>query len=182
MQSFSSVTLLVYGQWPLLVCLRRLQRSKALQSSKCKEPLFHCVLCMQVDYPEIEEGTKPRHRFMSAYEQRKEAQDKKYQFLLFAADPYEVIAFKIPNSEVDRSDRLFSYWYYHLVSALCWCKLVQALWLLSHLFSAKCGIDIKQRFLQFLMHFGQRTWRSCCLACSLQANMCACRLCPDVTL
>lgn len=47
---------------------------------------------------------------MSAYEQRKEAQDKKYQFLLFAADPYEVIAFKIPNSDVDRSDRLFSYW------------------------------------------------------------------------
>ena len=66
--------------------------------------------CLQIDYPEIEEGTKPRHRFMSAYEQRKEAQDKKYQFLLFAADPYEVIAFKIPNSEVDRSDRLFSYW------------------------------------------------------------------------
>ena len=68
-------------------------------------------LCLQIDYPEIEEGTKPRHRFMSAYEQRKEAQDKKYQFLLFAADPYEVIAFKIPNNEVDRSDRLFSYWY-----------------------------------------------------------------------
>lgn len=67
-------------------------------------------LLFQIDYPEIEEGTKPRHRFMSAYEQRKEAQDKKYQFLLFAADPYEVIAFKIPNSEVDRSDRLFSYW------------------------------------------------------------------------
>lgn len=70
-----------------------------------------CLSCLQIDYPEIEEGTKPRHRFMSAYEQRKEAQDKKYQFLLFAADPYEVIAFKIPNSEVDRSDRLFSYWY-----------------------------------------------------------------------
>lgn len=68
------------------------------------------VPAMQIDYPEIEEGTKPRHRFMSAYEQRKEAQDKKYQFLLFASDPYEVIAFKIPNSEVDRSDRLFSYW------------------------------------------------------------------------
>ncbi len=71
--------------------------------------LMGCA-CLQIDYPEIEEGTKPRHRFMSAYEQRKEAQDKKYQFLLFAADPYEVIAFKIPNSEVDRSDRLFSYW------------------------------------------------------------------------
>lgn len=82
---------------------------------------------MQIDYPEIEEGTKPRHRFMSAYEQRKEAQDKKYQFLLFAADPYEVIAFKIPNSEVDRSDRLFSYWYDGLLSLSCIIKLLQEL-------------------------------------------------------
>jgi len=64
----------------------------------------------QVEYPEIEEGAKPRHRFMSAYEQKKEAWDKSYQYLLFAADPYEVIAFKIPNLEVDRSDRFFSHW------------------------------------------------------------------------
>jgi splicing factor 3A subunit 2 len=63
-----------------------------------------------VEYPEIEEGAKPRHRFMSAYEQKKEAWDKSYQYLLFAADPYEVIAFKIPNLEVDRSDRFFSHW------------------------------------------------------------------------
>ncbi len=65
---------------------------------------------MQVEYPEIEEGTKPRHRFMSAYEQKKEAWDKKYQFLLFAAEPYEVIAFKVPNMEVEHSDRFFSHW------------------------------------------------------------------------
>ena len=47
---------------------------------------------------------------MSAFEQRKEAQDRRFQFLLFAADPYEVISFKIPNTEVDRSERLFSHW------------------------------------------------------------------------
>ena len=63
-----------------------------------------------MEFPEIEEGTKPRHRFMSAYEQKKEAWDKSYQYLLFAADPYEVVAFKIPNLEVDRSDRFFSHW------------------------------------------------------------------------
>lgn len=45
----------------------------------------------QIEYPEIEEGTKPRHRFMSAYEQRVETADKNYQYLLFAAEPYEVI-------------------------------------------------------------------------------------------
>ena len=31
---------------------------------------------------------------MSAWEQKKEPQDKRYQYLLFAAEPYEVIAFK----------------------------------------------------------------------------------------
>ncbi|KAK9842563.1 hypothetical protein WJX81_006287 [Elliptochloris bilobata] len=67
-------------------------------------------LLFQVEYPEIEEAARPRHRFMSAYEQKKEAWDKSYQYVLFAADPYEVIAFKIPNLEVDRSERFFSHW------------------------------------------------------------------------
>ena len=64
----------------------------------------------QVEYPEIDEDIKPRHRFMSAYEQKKEAWDKAYQYLLFAADPYEVIAFKIPNIDVDRSENFFTHW------------------------------------------------------------------------
>ena len=63
-----------------------------------------------MEYPEIDDGEKPRHRFMSAYEQKKEAWDKAYQYLLFAAEPYEVIAFKVPNMEVDRTDRFFSHW------------------------------------------------------------------------
>ena len=66
--------------------------------------------CRQVEYPEIEEGTRPRHRFMSAFEQRKEACDRKYQFLLFAAEPYEVIAFKVPNMEIEKTDVFFSHW------------------------------------------------------------------------
>lgn len=49
----------------------------------------------QVDYPEIAEGITPRHRFMSAYEQRIEPPDKAWQYLLFAAEPYETIAFKV---------------------------------------------------------------------------------------
>jgi splicing factor 3A subunit 2 len=47
-------------------------------------------LLFQIDYPEIEEGLQPRHRFMSSYEQRVENPDKNYQYLLFAAAPYEV--------------------------------------------------------------------------------------------
>jgi splicing factor 3A subunit 2 len=48
---------------------------------------------------------------MSAYEQKIEAPDKNYQYLLFAAEPYETIGFKIPNRDVDKSDgRFFSNW------------------------------------------------------------------------
>lgn len=41
---------------------------------------------------------------MSAFEQRIEnANDnKRFQYLLVAAEPYETVAFKIPNKEIDR--------------------------------------------------------------------------------
>lgn len=52
-------------------------------------------LCEQIDYPEIVEGIAPRHRFMAAYEQKVEPPDRKWQYLLFAAEPYETIAFKV---------------------------------------------------------------------------------------
>lgn len=68
------------------------------------------ALLFEVEYPEIE--GKPSHRFMSAYEQRVESPpDSKYQYLLFAAEPYETIGFKIPNMEVDRSKgKLYTKW------------------------------------------------------------------------
>ncbi len=65
------------------------------------------ALLFQIDYPEIAEGTAPRHRFMSAYEQKVEPPDRRWQYLLFAAEPYETIAFKIPSREVDKSDHKF---------------------------------------------------------------------------
>lgn len=66
---------------------------------------------VQIDYPEILEGTKPRHRFMSAYEQKVEPADGAFQYILFSAEPYEVIAFKVPNAEVDKSEgRFFVHW------------------------------------------------------------------------
>ncbi|XP_030849178.1 splicing factor 3A subunit 2 [Strongylocentrotus purpuratus] len=64
-------------------------------------------LLFQIDYPEIAEGTYPRHRFMSAYEQRIEPPDKKWQYLLFASEPYETISFKVPSREVDKSENKF---------------------------------------------------------------------------
>ena len=59
-------------------------------------------LLFEVEYPEIEEGKKPRHRFMSAFEQRVEPHDKNWQYLLFHADPYQIISFKVPSLEIDK--------------------------------------------------------------------------------
>jgi splicing factor 3A subunit 2 len=64
-------------------------------------------LLFQIDYPEIVEGITPRHRFMSAYEQKMEPPDKRWQYLLFAAEPYETIAFKVPSREVDKDNKKF---------------------------------------------------------------------------
>ena len=64
-------------------------------------------LMFEIDYPEIAEGVVPRHRFMSAYEQKIEPPDRKWQYLLFAAEPYETISFKIPSREVDKQDNKF---------------------------------------------------------------------------
>eukprot|EP00658_Telonema_sp_P-2_P081532 TRINITY_DN8382_c0_g1_i5.p1 TRINITY_DN8382_c0_g1~~TRINITY_DN8382_c0_g1_i5.p1 ORF type:complete len:223 (-),score=56.06 TRINITY_DN8382_c0_g1_i5:549-1217(-) len=71
-------------------------------------------LVFQIDYPDIEEGMQPRHRFMSAYEQRVEAPDPNYQYVIFSAEPYENIAFKIPNKEIDKGDDKFQTYWDHL--------------------------------------------------------------------
>ncbi|KAK4272818.1 hypothetical protein QN277_021321 [Acacia crassicarpa] len=68
-------------------------------------------LLFQIEYPEIEDLTKPRHRFMSSYEQRVQPFDKRYQYLLCAAEPYETIAFKVPSTEIDKTTpKFFSHW------------------------------------------------------------------------
>ena len=68
-------------------------------------------LKFEIDYPEADDNTQPRHRFMSAYEQKVELPDKKFQYVLFACEPYETIAFKIPNLPVDKHEgRFFTTW------------------------------------------------------------------------
>ena len=64
-------------------------------------------LLFEIEYPEIEVGLQPRHRFMSSFEQRVDAPDKEWQYLLFAAEPYETIGFKIPNQEIDKDPTKF---------------------------------------------------------------------------
>ncbi|KAJ3674833.1 hypothetical protein LUZ60_005449 [Juncus effusus] len=68
-------------------------------------------LLFQIEYPEIEDNSKPRHRFMSSFEQRIQAHDKRYQYLLFAAEPYETIGFKIPSTEIEKAtNKFFTHW------------------------------------------------------------------------
>eukprot|EP01107_Rhizomastix_libera_P013204 TRINITY_DN3528_c0_g1_i2.p1 TRINITY_DN3528_c0_g1~~TRINITY_DN3528_c0_g1_i2.p1 ORF type:complete len:243 (+),score=55.42 TRINITY_DN3528_c0_g1_i2:43-771(+) len=55
-----------------------------------------------IHYPDIDPNVIPRYRFMSAFEQKIEVPDRNYQYLIFAADPYDNIAFKIPSAEVIR--------------------------------------------------------------------------------
>ena len=69
------------------------------------------ALLFEVEYPEVADKVKPRHRFMSAYEQRVEPPDKNYQYLLFACEPYDTIGFKVPNHDVDKDQgRFFTNW------------------------------------------------------------------------
>eukprot|EP00408_Alexandrium_pacificum_P014755 CAMPEP_0171236002 /NCGR_PEP_ID=MMETSP0790-20130122/42230_1 /TAXON_ID=2925 /ORGANISM="Alexandrium catenella, Strain OF101" /LENGTH=242 /DNA_ID=CAMNT_0011702317 /DNA_START=42 /DNA_END=770 /DNA_ORIENTATION=+ len=70
------------------------------------------ALLFEIEYPEALEKVKPRHRFMSAYEQKVEQPDSKSQYLLFACEPYETIGFKVPNQEVDKDghNKFYSSW------------------------------------------------------------------------
>ena len=66
----------------------------------------------ELDFPKIKEDIRPVHRVMSAFEQRVETTDPEYQFVVIAAEPYETVAFKIPNLEVvfDESYGAFERW------------------------------------------------------------------------
>lgn len=70
-------------------------------------------LLFQIHYPQISQNASPHYRFMSAFEQKIETVDRSVQYVLMAAEPYETIAFKIPNWEVDlkREDTgVWSHW------------------------------------------------------------------------
>lgn len=68
-------------------------------------------LTFEIDYAECAANIQPRHRFMSAYEQKVEPADKNYQYLIFACEPYSTIAFKIPSHPIDKAEgRFLSNW------------------------------------------------------------------------
>lgn len=76
--------------------------------TKIRDPVTQQLgLLFQIQYPEIGTDIKPLHRFMSAYEQKIEAPNKGFQYLLIAAEPYETISFKVQSREIDRNEGRF---------------------------------------------------------------------------
>jgi len=48
---------------------------------------------------------------MSTWEPKVETPNKRFQYLIMAAEPYEIVAFKIQSREVDRRDgKLWTIW------------------------------------------------------------------------
>lgn len=79
---------------------------------KTRDPITGQLgLTFQLDYTEIAEGVVPRIRFMSAHEQQKEDPDPSFQYLLIAAEPYDVVCFKIEAKELDRAEDKFWNWF-----------------------------------------------------------------------
>ncbi|EGR28340.1 splicing factor subunit 2, putative [Ichthyophthirius multifiliis] len=79
-----------------------------------KDPYFmtnHLVIKIGRPGYKILKSIDPLSGIMSAYEQKVETPDKQYQYVVFAAEPYENIAFKIPNIEIDQAEgRFYSEW------------------------------------------------------------------------
>lgn len=71
-------------------------------------------LLFQIMLPEIKPDERPRKRFMSSFEQRKEAVNRNIQYFLVAAEPYETIAFAIPSKELvtedEEPDQIWESW------------------------------------------------------------------------
>jgi splicing factor 3A subunit 2 len=61
-------------------------------------------ILFEIEFQEIKKDVIPRYRVMSCFEQKIETPDQNYQYVIFAAEPYENIAFKIPNLEIDNAD------------------------------------------------------------------------------
>ena len=69
-------------------------------------------LLFALSYPLILSSVQPRHRIMSHFEQNRAAaqshsqqrSSSAYQYVVVAALPYQTVAFRIPNKEIDRGE------------------------------------------------------------------------------
>ena len=77
----------------------------AFKVTKIRHPISgQNSILFELFYQAIHHNWKPRHRFMSTFEQKIEPPDNKFMFILFAAEPYNTVAFKLPNQDLDKAD------------------------------------------------------------------------------
>lgn len=76
---------------------------------KVKDEADRKGILLHLQFPGITATQPPSFRLMSAFEQRLEAPNRAFQYLLVAGEPYETIAFKIPNRPIVQ-DLCFDYW------------------------------------------------------------------------
>lgn len=82
----------------------------AYTMKRIRDSLGRVGLVLHLHLPNIT-SPHPAYRIMSAFEQRLEAPNRSFQYLLVAAEPYETIAFKIPNRPVMQDpDTFFAHW------------------------------------------------------------------------
>lgn len=63
--------------------------SPGYQITKVKDPVTGQLgLLFQIHYPKIAEGVRPRHRFMSSYEQQVEPPSRDYQYITVSLGGY----------------------------------------------------------------------------------------------
>ena len=81
---------------------------------QCEPATGQLSLLVALSYPRILDGLQPRHRVMSAFEHRTGSSSggntagggagggQSYQYLVVAALPYQSVAFRIPNRDIER--------------------------------------------------------------------------------
>jgi splicing factor 3A subunit 2 len=76
---------------------------------RTKNPSGSLSVLFELTYDQIRKNTAPKYRIMSTFEQKIEPPDPRYQFVVFAAQPYTTVAFKIPNMPIIQ-DQIIEEW------------------------------------------------------------------------
>jgi splicing factor 3A subunit 2 len=91
--------------------IRKLPRigDPAFSVYRTKHPSGVLSILFELTYDQIRKTTVPKYRIMSTFEQKVDPPDPAYQYVLFAAQPYNTVAFKIPNMPI-MEDQIIEEW------------------------------------------------------------------------
>lgn len=69
-------------------------------------------LRLEINVNNIDPKGTPMYRLMSCFEQKAEAPDPKFQYLIVSCEPYQNVCFKIPGDTIDLSSGEMKMWDY----------------------------------------------------------------------